>query len=57
MTIVVLNLLVVKRKIEEESKKCPACAGETFQRWGQVSKSVKDTRVRNVKVNRYGCRE
>ena len=57
MSIVVLKLPVVKRKIEERPKKCPACAGETFQRWGQVSKSVKDTRVRNVKVNRYRCCE
>jgi len=55
MTIVVLNLLVVKRKTEERPKKCPACAGETFQRWGQVNKLVKDTRVRKVKVYRYRC--
>jgi len=55
MTIVVLNLPAVKRKREERPKKCPACAGETFQRWGQVNKSVKDTRVRKAKVYRYRC--
>lgn len=55
MTNVVLNLPVVKRKTEERPKKCPACAGETFQRWGQVNKLVKDTRVRKVKVYRYRC--
>ena len=55
MSIVVLKLPVVKRKIEERPGKCPACAGETFQRWGQVHKAVKDTRVRKVKVYRYRC--
>jgi hypothetical protein len=29
--------------------------GNTFQRWGQVTKPVKDVRVRNVKVYRYRC--
>jgi len=55
MSIVVLKLPVVKRKTEERPKKCPDCAGETFQRWGQVTKPVKDMRVRKVKVYRYGC--
>lgn len=55
MSIVVLNLPAVKRKKKERPKKCPCCGGETFQRWGQVNKAVKDTRVRNVKVYRYRC--
>ena len=55
MSIVVLNLPTVKRKVDERPKQCPYCAGETFQRWGQVNKAVKDTRVRQVKVYRYRC--
>lgn len=55
MAIVVLKLPDVKRKREERPKQCPYCAGETFQRWGQVKKPVKDIRVRNVKVYRYRC--
>ncbi len=55
MSIVVLNLPSVKRKIEERPKTCPSCRGETFQRWGQVNKPVKDTQVRQVKVYRYCC--
>jgi transposase-like protein len=55
MSIVVLKLPNVKRKTEERPKKCPYCKGETFQRWGQVNKPVKDVRVRNVKVYRYRC--
>ena len=55
MSIVVLNLPAVKRQIEERPKKCAYCEGETFQRWGQVNKRLKDTRVRQVKVYRYRC--
>lgn len=55
MSIVVLKLPDVKQKMEERPKQCPYCKGETFQRWGQVNKPVKDVRVRNVKVYRYRC--
>jgi len=56
MSIVVLKLPNVKRKREERPKQCPYCEGETFQRWGQVNKPVRDVRVRHVKVYRYrGC--
>lgn len=55
MSIVVLKLPNVKRQREERPRGCPYCEGETFQRWGQVSKPVKDMRVRNVKVYRYRC--
>jgi transposase-like protein len=55
MPIVILKLPDVKRKTEIRPRKCPYCAGEIFQRWGQVNKPVKDTRARNVKVYRYRC--
>jgi len=55
MSIVVLKLPDVKRKREERPRRCPYCEGETFQRWGQVNKPVKDVQVRNVKVYRYRC--
>lgn len=55
MTIVVLKLPNVKRKTETRPRKCRYCEGNTFQRWGQVNKAVKDVRVRNVKVYRYRC--
>jgi hypothetical protein len=42
MPIVVLKLPDVKQKREERPKRCADCEGETFQRWGQVSKPVKD---------------
>ena len=55
MTILVLKLPIVKRKTEKRPKECPYCNGETFQRWGQVRKPVKDTHYRNVCVYRYRC--
>jgi len=55
MSIVVLKLPDVKRKTKERPSKCLYCEGETFQRWGEVNKPVKDVRVRNVKVYRYRC--
>ena len=55
MSIVVLNLPSVKRNREERPRQCPYCKGETFQRWGQVKKRVKDTRVKQVKAYRYRC--
>lgn len=55
MTIVVLKLPDVKRKREARPRACPYCEGETFQRWGQVKKRVKDVQVRNVKMYRYKC--
>ena len=55
MAIVVLKLKDVKRKTEERPRKCPHCERETFQRWGQVKKPVKDVRVRSVRVYRYRC--
>jgi hypothetical protein len=55
MPIVTLKLPNVKQKTEARPKVCPYCKGGTFQRWGQVLKPVKDSRVRNVKVYRYRC--
>jgi transposase-like protein len=55
MAIVILELPAVKRKTEGRPQQCPYCGGETFQRWGQVNKAVKDTRVKQVKVYRYRC--
>lgn len=55
MSIVVLKLPDVKRENEERPRSCPYCEGQTFQRWGQVQKRVKDTKKRSVRVYRYRC--
>ena len=55
MPIVVLKLPDVKQGTESRPKACPYCQGETFQRWGKVSKPVKDNRIEQVRVYRYRC--
>lgn len=55
MAIVTLRLPNVKRKTGTRPKRCPYCQGETFQRWGQVRKPVRDSRCRTVQVYRYRC--
>ena len=57
MSIVVLKLPNVKRKTDTRPSQCPYCEGQTFQRWGQVRKPVKDVQVRQVKFYRYKCCE
>ena len=55
MPIVTLRLPDVKRHSEIRPTTCPHCHGATFQRWGKVSKPVKDQRHRTVSVYRYRC--
>ena len=55
MSIVVLQLPEVKSKKEERPQKCPYCAGEIFQRWGQVKKPIRDQKIQTVGVYRYRC--
>ena len=52
---IVLQLPSVKRNKTRRPTCCPYCQGETFQRWGEVRKQIKDTRIRNVRVYRYRC--
>lgn len=52
---IVLQLPRVERKNHTRPSKCPYCKGETFQRWGVVSRQLKDTKVRRVTVLRYKC--
>lgn len=55
MPIVILQLPDVKRKTDSRPTKCRHCQGSTFQRWGKVSKPVRDNRYRRVQVYRYRC--
>lgn len=55
MAIVTLRLPNVKRKTQTRPKKCRYCQGETFQRWGKVTKPVRDNHYRRVQVYRYRC--
>lgn len=52
---IVLQLPQVERKKLTRPSKCPYCKGEVFQRWGLVSRQIKDTKVRKIKISRYKC--
>lgn len=54
MSIVVLKLPEVKIESGRPSR-CPSCKGETFQRWGQQLKKVRDPQIKEVIVSRYRC--
>ena len=55
MSIVVLKLPDVKVAAENRPSRCPACKGDTFQRWGGQVREVKDPHVQAVVVYRYRC--
>jgi transposase-like protein len=55
MSIVTLRLPDVKRKTTLRPTQCPYCHGKTFQRWGVVTKPVKDNRHRTAMIYRYRC--
>jgi len=52
---IILELPQIKRKKHTRPSKCPYCKGAVFQRWGMVSRQIKDTKVRTVNVPRYKC--
>jgi transposase-like protein len=52
---IVLQLQEVKRNRHERPQECPHCQGETFQRWGEQTRRVKDSQIKTVRVNRYKC--
>jgi transposase-like protein len=55
MPIVLLQLPKVKRKTEKRPRECPYCQGQTFQRWGKVTKPIKDNRYHTSTPYRYRC--
>lgn len=52
---IVLQLPKVQRIKTERPTKCKYCEGETFQRWGEYKREIKDTKIRTVRVYRYRC--
>jgi transposase len=55
MSIVILQLPDVKSTAEGRPSRCPACTGETFQRWGGRVRCIRDPHVQEVVVYRYRC--
>jgi transposase-like protein len=55
MSIITLQIPEVKYARLDRPARCPYCPGETFQRWGGVSKPVRDPHLSEVWVYRYRC--
>jgi transposase-like protein len=55
MAIVTLHLPVVKASAENRPTQCRYCASPLLQRWGSVTKAVKDPHLQQAIVYRYRC--
>lgn len=55
MSIIVLQVPEVKYSQVIRPTDCPYCSGETFQRWGGITKPVRDPHFSEVFVYRYRC--
>jgi len=55
MSIITLQVPKVNYSRLDRPTHCPHCPGETFQRWGGVSKPVRDPHLVEVWVYRYRC--
>ena len=52
---IVLQLPQVHRTNSVRPNQCKYCQCEILQRWGEVKKAIKDTKIRTVRVPRYYC--
>ncbi len=55
MAIVTFRLTEVKSQAEERPSECPQCGSAVLQGWGWVRKPVRDSQVREVRVQRFRC--
>lgn len=57
MAIVLISLPTVNPTSAPRPKQCPYCGSEILQRWGAVTKPLRDTDYEAVEVYRYRCTE
>jgi DNA-directed RNA polymerase subunit RPC12/RpoP len=57
MPIILLRLTKAEYQPNERPSACPYCGSQILQRWGQVSKPVKDPQDLRMVVYRYRCEE
>lgn len=55
MPVIVLRPRKTKSNADERPTQCPYCGSGVFQRWGQVTKPVKDMEGADVDLYRYRC--
>ncbi len=57
MPVILLRLIKTEYEQTERPSKCPYCGSQILQRWGQVTKPVKDPRDLTTVIYRYRCEE
>ena len=45
----------VETSLQQRPRKCPQCGSGILQRWGTITKPVRDTHELEVEVHRYRC--
>jgi hypothetical protein len=55
MPLILLRPKKTKTKPNGRPSRCPYCGSDLFQRWGEVTKPIKDKQDLNVKIYRYRC--
>ncbi len=54
-SVIWLRLPDVKTSPKDRPRRCPNCASYILQRWGRITKPVRDTHELQVEVHRYRC--
>ena len=57
MPVILLRLTETKKRTDVRPSQCPYCGSQIFQRWGQVSKPVKDQDDLTAVIYRYRCKK
>ena len=55
LSIIWLRLPDVKTRPKGRPRRCPHCGSYILQRWGRITKPVRDTHELQVEVHRYRC--
>ncbi|MGD2159245.1 MAG: hypothetical protein PVG32_20380, partial [Anaerolineales bacterium] len=57
MPVILLRLSEMDKRTNGRPRKCPHCGSQVLQRWGRVTRSVKDQRDLRAVIYRYRCWE
>lgn len=55
LSIIWLRMPDVKTQPQKRPRRCPYCSSFILQRWGKITKPVRDTHDLQVEVHRYRC--
>ena len=55
LSVIWLRLPQVKTQPQKRPRTCPNCNSYILQRWGRITKPVRDTHELEVEIHRYRC--